>query len=131
VRADAPLGEVLDAVTSTRLNRAVVVDRDGRVLGIVSDADLLARLDPGGETGLLEALMGRGRAPGRARTRWQARDVMHPAPLTASPDTPLAEAARRMLQARRKVLPVVDQDGRLVGVADRADLLAALRQDAP
>ena len=40
---------------------------------------------------------------------------------------PVAEAVHRMLQARRKVLPVVDPEGRLLGAADRADLLAALQ----
>ncbi len=51
VDAEATLGEVLDAVTSTRLNRAIVTDADRRVLGVVSDADLLGRLDPGGQPG--------------------------------------------------------------------------------
>jgi CBS domain-containing protein len=50
VGPDASLGEVLDAVTSTRLNRAIVVGRDDRVLGVVTDRDLLAQLDPGGAT---------------------------------------------------------------------------------
>ncbi|MCA1645440.1 MAG: DUF190 domain-containing protein [Chloroflexi bacterium] len=73
VTADARLGEVLDAVTSTRLNRAVVVDADGHVLGVVTDADLLGKLDPGGDTGLMAALMGRG--PLRSETRATARAV--------------------------------------------------------
>ena len=125
VRADSSLGEVLDKVTSTRLNRAIVVDRDGRVLGIVTDADLLARLDPGGDIGVLEALMGRGKAP--PKSTLQARDLMRTPPITATPETPVTEAVQGMLQARRKVLPVVDPEGRLLGAADRADLLAALR----
>jgi hypothetical protein len=84
VRADAPLGEVLDAVTSTRLNRAIVVDADRRVLGIVTDADLLARLDPAGQTGLLGALMGRTRFGGELRVA--ARDIMRTPALIGGPD---------------------------------------------
>ena len=42
-------------------------------------------------------------------------------------ETPVTEAVQRMLRARRKVLPVVDPEGRLLGAADRADLLTALR----
>jgi CBS domain-containing protein len=125
VRADASLGEVLDKVTSTRLNRAIVVASDGRVVGIVSDADLLARLDPGGETGVLDALMGRTNVAPKSTLR--ARDVMRTPAITATPETPVAEAVQQMLQARRKVLPVVDPEGRLLGAADRADLLAALQ----
>jgi CBS domain-containing protein/PII-like signaling protein len=126
VAADAPLGEVLDAVTSTRLNRAVVVDAERRVLGVVTDADLLAQLDPGGQTGLLDTLMGRGRFGGE--TRATARDVMRAPPVTVAADTPVAEAAQRMLEARRKVLPITDAGGRLLGVVDRADLLRHVRE---
>ncbi len=129
VRADAAMGEILDKVTSTRLNRAIVVDGDGRVLGIVSDADLLARLDPGGDAGVLGALMGRGKTP--PKSTLQARDVMRAPAITATPATPVAEAVERMLQARRKVLPVVDPAGRLLGAVDRADLLAVLKPAPP
>jgi CBS domain-containing protein len=124
VTADAPLGEVLDAVTSTRLNRAIVIDGDQQVLGIITDQDLLARLDPGAETGLMAALMRRGRLSTEAKIL--ASDVMR-GPVVAVPTTaPLSEAVQRMLEARHKVLPIVDVDGRLLGVVDRADLLGAL-----
>ncbi len=126
VAADAPLGEVLDAVTSTRLNRAVVVDAERRVLGVVTDADLLAQLDPGGKTGLLDTLMGRGRYGGENKAT--AREVMRTPPVTVAADTPVAEAAQRMLEARRKVLPITDAEGRLLGVIDRADLLGHVRE---
>ncbi len=124
VRSDAALGEVLDAVTSTRLNRAIVVDANRHVLGVISDADLLGQLDPGGQTGLLSALMGRGKM--RAESRMKAGDLMQAPALTVPADMSVAEAADRMLSARRKVLPVTDPDGRLVGAVDRADLLRQL-----
>jgi CBS domain-containing protein len=120
VTADASVGEVLDAVTSTRLNRAIVIDRDAHVLGIATDQDLLARLDCGGETSLMAALMRRGRLTPEPRpaSRLVARDVIH-GPVVAVPaDTPVGEAAQRMLEARRKILPITDTDGRLVGVVD-------------
>jgi CBS domain-containing protein len=128
VAADATLGEVLDAVTSTRLNRAVVVDAERRVIGVVTDADLLARLDPAAQTGLLGALMGRGR--GHVDLEATARDVMHAPALTVTADTPVGSAAQQMLEARRKVLPITDSEGHLLGVLDRADLLHHLR-DSP
>jgi CBS domain-containing protein len=129
VGPDAPLGEVLDAVTSTRLNRAIVVDRERRVIGVVTDADLLARLDPAGQSGLLGALMGRGRLGGDVKG--SARDVMRTPAATASLETPIADAAQRMLEGRRKVLPITDADGHLLGIVDRADLLNALRAETP
>lgn len=121
VAAEASLGEVLDAVTSTRLNRAIVVDDERHVLGVVSDADLLGRLDPAARSGVLGALMRRG--PLTSDVRLKARDVMIAPPVTVAVDTPVLDAARQMLNARRKILPITDAHGRLVGAIDRADLL--------
>ncbi|MHB8621179.1 MAG: DUF190 domain-containing protein [Chloroflexota bacterium] len=126
VRADAPLGQVLDAVTSTRLNRAIVVDGDRHVLGVVSDADLLARLDPGDQQGLLPALMGRGRSSEAAKA--VASDVMRSPATTATAETPIPDAVRAMVDSRRKVLPITDGNGVLLGAVDRSDLL---RQGQP
>jgi CBS domain-containing protein len=128
VAIDAPLGEVLDAVTSTRLNRAIVVDGTRRVLGVISDEDLLARLDPGGETSLMAALMRRGRLAREASAL--ARDVMSGPAVTVPAETPLSEAIQQMLEARHKVLPITAPDGRLLGIVDRADLLHAIHSSA-
>ncbi len=55
--------------------------------------------------------------------RLRARDVMTSPAVTVRPDTPVAEAARIMAQRRISGLPVVDEDGRLVGIVTEADLL--------
>jgi CBS domain-containing protein len=125
VREQARLAEVLDTVISTRLNRAVVIDSEGRVSGIISDADVLRRLDPRQRAGLLGALMHRGRVVPEAAARITAADMMTSPVLTSTPGTPIADAARRMVEARRKVLPIVDERGVLLGIIDRADLLHA------
>ncbi|MHB8460272.1 MAG: DUF190 domain-containing protein [Candidatus Limnocylindrales bacterium] len=123
VLADAELGTLLDAVTSTRLNRAVIVDADDRVLGVVSDADIIASVDPAAANGLLGALMrAAGRPTGSGLTA--ARLIRRPLVTIAATAT-IAEAARLMIDERRKVLSVTDSSGRLLGIVDRADLLAA------
>lgn len=117
-----PLDAVVDAVASTRLNRAVVLDADRRVVGVVSDADVLRSVEPAVRTGVLGALMGASRgAAGKAT----ADDLMRRDVPTVDASASLAEAARTMVSQGRKILPVVDADGRLVGVLDRADLLHA------
>jgi CBS domain-containing protein len=122
-RADATVSQLLDVVVSTRLNRAVVVDEDGRVMGIVTDADLIKSVDPSASVGIVEALMGSaGRAPS---ARITAAELLTRPALTVGPDTPIAEAARLMTEKGFKVLCVVDRDGRLLGIVDRADLLHA------
>lgn len=134
VQADAPLPDVLDAVISTRLNHAVVVDAEGRPLGIITDAELLRRVDPQHRTGLVRVLMSKlpfvhlspeQQALLRQETGTRAADLMLAPVEVVREDTPVIEAARRMLAERRKLLPVVDATGRLTGMVDRADLLRA------
>ncbi|MBX6342109.1 MAG: CBS domain-containing protein, partial [Thermomicrobiaceae bacterium] len=134
VRADAPLGDVLAAVISTRLNRAVVVDDAGRPVGVITDAELLRRLDPEAQAGLAQVLMRRlpfrhgtpeERAEWRFQTGTRAADLMLTPVVTVTASTPIPEAIRRMVERRYKILPVVDDEGRLIGMVDRADLLRA------
>jgi CBS domain-containing protein/PII-like signaling protein len=123
VHPDTPVAEVLDAVVSTRLNRAVVVDDAQRVLGVVSDAELLRRI--GGERhGLLDRLMRRG-VDGHALHGRSAADLMLSPVTTVPRDMPLRDAIARMLHDNLKLLPVVDEQGRLHGMIDRADALRA------
>jgi CBS domain-containing protein len=122
VRDDADLPAVLDAVCSTRLNRAVVVDSTQRVIGVISDAALLRALGPdsGGVVGTLMGKVGLG-----GRHEGVARELMVAPALSVAPEAPLSEIARVMTEHRRKVVPVTDAADRLLGVVDRADLLAA------
>lgn len=123
VRADADLAALLDAVVSTRLNRAIVVDESNRVLGVVTDADVLRSVEAASRGGVVGALMrSAGRPPGGRVT---ARDVIARELRTVRPGTAIADAARVMTESRLKVLCVVDENGTLLGILDRADLLRA------
>jgi CBS-domain-containing membrane protein len=125
VAADTDLGGLLAAVASTRLNRAIVLDADGRVLGVVSDADVVAQVDPSAGSGVIGALMRvSGQAAGARKT---AAELVSGPPLAVGPGTTIAEAARLTLESRQKVLCVVDEARRLLGIVDRADLLHAAR----
>jgi CBS domain-containing protein len=132
---ETPLAEVLQAVISTRLNRAIVVDHGRHVIGIVTDAELLERVTPSLRPNAIRALMHRlpfthpspreraAEQHGAART---AGDLMLTDVTPAFEDTPLREAIGPMLRAHRKIVPVVDRERRLVGIVDRADLLRGL-----
>jgi CBS domain-containing protein/PII-like signaling protein len=133
VHPDTPLPEVFQAVISTRLSRAFVVDADRRVVGLVSDAELLERITPALRPGALRALMARlpfvhpkeetigSHANGRT-----AAEVMTRSFAQVREDVPLAEAIGTMLRENQKVLAVTGADGRLAGMVDRADLLHGL-----
>jgi CBS domain-containing protein len=135
VYAETPVAEVLPAVFSTRLNRAVVVDQDRHVLGIVTDAELLERVTPSLKPGTLRSLMQRlpfvhasaeqlsTEQHASART---AQELMSAHVPTAREDTPLGEALVPMLRGKEKLIAVVDAQQRLVGIVDRADILRGL-----
>ncbi|MHB0869516.1 MAG: CBS domain-containing protein [Chloroflexota bacterium] len=129
---NASLPEVLDAVVSTGLNRALVLDSQRHVLGVITDAELIRRLSPEDRPGLVRVLMSRmpfsSLPPDERRGLELARgttaeQLMVPDIPTVPQDAPVAEAIRVMLGQRRKVLPVVDEAGRFLGAVDRADLL--------
>lgn len=135
VRADAPLNNVLNAIIATRLNRAVVVDEERRPLGIISDAELLARSAPAQQPGIIEVLMRRlpflqpspeEKAARRTQTGTRAGDLMVAPAVSVSASAPITDAIRRMVEHNHKILPVVDDDGRVVGMLDRADALRAI-----
>lgn len=135
VRPETTLPDVLDAVMSTRLHRALVVDVDRRPIGGIVDTDLMQRVTPAAHPSLFEALMHRVRQTNSAeKAEWQQRtaqtaaDVMRPLDrlvvVTANAD--IADVIDQALEKQVKVVVVTDDDGKVVGMADRADLLGAL-----
>ncbi|OFX26151.1 MAG: hypothetical protein A2V77_11075, partial [Anaeromyxobacter sp. RBG_16_69_14] len=125
VERDTPLPQVLQAVVSTRLNRALVVDAERRVVGKITDAELLDRLTPSLRPSALRSLMHRlpfahstpdeAAAEKHARAR-RAADLMTDDFVTATEDTLLSEGIARMLKGNYKVLAVTDSGGHLVGM---------------
>jgi CBS domain-containing protein len=129
-RPAMPLKEAAAVLAKHGISAMPVLDADDRVIGMVSERDLLPKqADP---------LPEHHRWSWRRRTREETRratgetvgHVMSTDPITIAPQLPLAEAARRMTGHEVKHLPVVDGTGALVGVVSRTDLLTAfLRTD--
>ena len=126
--------EVIETMLDHDISGLPVVDDDGRVLGVVSEADLLSKeaygVDRRRPLGLLVDYL-RARDPqwvrkGAARS---ARELMTAVPEIARPDEDLAVAARRMLEWGYKRLPVVDQGGHILGIIARHDLLSVYDRD--
>ena len=120
--------EIALRMSEHRVSALPVVDQDGRVAGLVSQADLLLKEErpaagPGGP--LIHPHGDAARATGR-----NAAAVMTSPAVTIGPEATLTEAARLMHRRRVKRLPVVDRDGRLLGIVSRSDLLRPyLRSD--
>ena len=119
-----PFKEIVARLAEHRVSAVPVVDDDGRVLGVVSEADLLLKeefTDPDQDIPLFWTKRRRLERDRAAATT--ARDLMSVAVVSIAPDATVAEAARRMHTAGVKRLPVLDEGGRLVGIVSRADLL--------
>jgi CBS-domain-containing membrane protein len=109
VRREATFKEMAAALREHRISGFPVIDDDGKVIGVVSEADLLALRH--GEHKKADGLV--------------AGDLMtHPA-VTVRPDDSVEHAGRMMYSLLVKRLPVVDAGGYLVGIVSRSDLLAS------
>ncbi|MEV7629763.1 CBS domain-containing protein [Actinoplanes sp. NPDC089786] len=130
VPPDAPYRAVVDILMEKRVSAVPVVDDFHRVAGVVSEADLLRKIEYAGDE---EPRMFEGRRRRADRTKAKARrarDLMSSPAITAQQQTTIAAAARLMDGEGVKRLPVVDDAGRLVGIVTRGDLLKVhLRPD--
>lgn len=127
VAADMPLDAVVNRLIGAAQRRAVVVDADRRVLGIITDGDLLTRANAAERPGVLQKLLHRlGREENVGLVARTAAQVMTAQPVTVTPETALQEALGLLLQHEIKRLPVVDAEGRLVGLVGRGAILQAL-----
>jgi len=122
--------ELVDLLVANRFSAVPVVDDFHRVTGVVSEADLLRKIEYAGaeQPRLFDGRRRRGeRTKASAHT---AADLMSAPPVVAMAGTPLAAAARLMDAEGVKRLPVIDDLGRLVGIVSRGDLLKVhLRPD--
>ena len=130
VRPDATIKEVAELLLAKGISGVPVVDATGALAGIISEGDLIHRVENDTE---------------KRRSWWlrlfadseslaqefiksharKAKDVMSPRVITVKPDTPLGEISALLEKSRIKRVPVVD-GGRIVGIISRSNLLKGL-----
>lgn len=129
VNDSAPYKEIVRSMREFRVSALPVVDADQRLLGIVSEGDLILKEDPGqeGEAHLLES---RRRRHSREKARGLVAGQLMTTPVvTVPPAASLGEAARLMHEQGVKRLPVVDPAGHVLGIVSRTDLLRVFLRD--
>jgi CBS domain-containing protein len=122
VPPDAAYRDVVDLLTDRGISAAPVVDAAGQVLGVVSEADLLHKVEAVGERERRRIIRASRRAEEKAHAA-TAGDLMTAPAVTVGPDATVTAAARRLESERVKRMPVVDDAGRLLGIVSRRDLL--------
>lgn len=121
---------IADTLAHNGVSAVPVVDGAGRVIGVVSESDLLAKIAAGGEW---NAKIGSGFAERRSLQRKAhgetAGDLMSAPAVTALASDGVIDAARAAARAHIRRLPVVDESERIVGIVSRSDLVRAFLSD--
>jgi CBS domain-containing protein len=130
VRPETTLAEAVRLMLARQISGLPVVDGDGRLVGMLTEGDLLRRAETDTErrrARWLELLLGPGRmAEEYVRTHGRRiAEIMTPEVVAVAQEAPLDEVVRLMERHRIKRVPVL-RDGALVGIVSRADLLRAL-----
>ena len=120
---DDTLPTIIEKFSQALSHRLIVVDEQGTALGLVSDADVVTRVQPAQKSGILNALRNLRKLPAGKET---AAELMSPGVLSVSPQTPVTQAARLMLEKGRKWMVVVDDSNKPLGLVDRQILLEAI-----
>jgi CBS domain-containing protein len=134
VGPDAPFLEVATTLFTGAVRAVPVLDAEGLLLGVISEADLLAsaeRLDPVPDRPWWRHRprhTGRPGPEGKAGAS-TARELMSAPAVTVAPTVTVAAAARTMREQHLSWLPVTDTEGRILGVLGRSDLLAVFLRD--
>ena len=129
VRKSATFKDIVALLTEYRVSAFPVLDDQGEVVGVVSEADLLSKEALVAALGRQAIRLGRiAGSPYRGdlakAAAVTAADLMTEPPIVVTPDEPVTSAARLMYHARVKRLPVVEEGGQLAGIVSRADVLS-------
>lgn len=127
VRQDTEIKEAARLLSENRISGMPVIDENERVIGVVSEADILASAGIKRESkirDILRHLTGETVISSRRGTR--VGEIMSSPAITVGPDEDIRETGRILEEKRIKRLPVVDREGKLIGIISRADIIRAI-----
>jgi CBS domain-containing protein len=125
VKTNALLQEIIQVLKHEVYKRLLVLDESGKAVGVITESDLLARVDQPQRQPILAALRGHEQA---AQSHLTASALMTSPIIVVAPQTPAHAALRLLLENQIKRLPVVDENGFPLGMVGRAGLMEVLIQ---
>lgn len=125
VIAGTPVSEVVEQLLRIRSRRVVVVDAQQHVLGVITDGDLLERVTLAERKSVFDTLFRRNKKL-VVNDALTADAVMTRPAVSVQKDMSLEDALQLLVEHQIKRLPVVDSDGKLVGMVGRGGILRAL-----
>jgi CBS domain-containing protein len=132
----ATVRDVAKVLLEKRISAVPVVDNVGKVVGIVTESDLMHRAEAGTErpySWWVHFLAGDATIAADYVKSHAAKveDVMTPDVVTATPETPLHEIAALLEERQIRRVPIVNKDGSLVGIVSRANLIQVVASARP
>ena len=127
IKRDADLHEAAHLLSEHRISGMPVIDDANRVIGVISEADLLVLAGMTREhtfKDILRGILGQPVPAGKSGT--VVGDIMSFPPITSKADDAVGEVAKIFDERRIKRLPVVDDNGKLIGIISRADIVRAI-----
>ena len=103
---EASVQEVAQLLSRKSISGAPVIDKDGKIIGIVTEADIIGKVN---------------------REDLRVADIMSPEIIVVDEETPVGEIAMLLTERKIKRVPVM-QNGKLVGIVCRADIVQAVAQ---
>ena len=116
-REETTIAEAADALIAKRISGAPVVDKDGKLTGVVSEEDLIGVYYEG-HRDVAKTAIGSVSVLGSSLVTRKA--------ITVKPETAVHEIAKRLITLKIKRVPVVDAAGKVLGIVSRKDILKAL-----
>ena len=130
VRETTGYKEIVETLAKHRISALPVVSEDNRVLGVVSEADLMYKVELGGDATPPRLLQRSRVRAAHLKARADIAEDLMTAPAVVVGQYDLVVAAARLMDAERiKRLPVVDHHGRLIGIVTRGDVLRQYLRD--
>jgi CBS domain-containing protein len=134
VRPETPLKEAIQILAERRISGLPVVDDAGKLVGIISETDLMWQetgVTPPAYIMFLDSVIYLKNPAAYERDLHKAlgqtvREVMSKQPITVSPDKTLREAAKIMNDRNVHRLPVLDSEGQVIGILTRGDVIRAM-----
>ena len=135
---EMPLNEAIKILAERRISGLPVVDDTGKLVGVISETDLMWRetgVTPPAYIMLLDSIIYLENPARYERDLHKALgqtvgEVMSHEPITVAPDKPLKEAARLMHERSIHRLPVLDPDGKVIGILTRGDIIRAMAAES-
>lgn len=124
IRPDETVAAAMDLLSASEARHLPVVNDEGALLGIVSDRDVLGWLGRQDDDAARLAQMAAS-SPARSKVS----EIMTRDPITAGIDTDIEDVVELLLEHRVGALPVVDDDGKVLGILSYVDVLRAWQRE--